>query len=55
MGNSQAFQDAVLVFFPLFQRGTEGDFETLAVAAVAKSPLTPLYKRVEQNHRAFGA
>jgi kynureninase len=48
------YPGARLVFFPLSQRGIEGDFATSAIATVAKSPLTPLYKRGEEIYRAFG-
>lgn len=55
MRNFHGIQDAVLVFLPLSQRGIEGDLATSEIAAVAKSPLTPLYKSGEKNYRAFGA
>jgi kynureninase len=54
MNSSHVFSGADLVFFPLLQRGIEGDFATSAIATVAKSPLTPLYKRGEEIYRAFG-
>ena len=41
---------------PPFAKGGQGGIHTpFLQVAVAKSPLTPLYKRGEQNHRAFGA
>jgi hypothetical protein len=32
----------MVVFFPLFQRGIEGDFQDINNVNVAKSPLAPL-------------
>jgi hypothetical protein len=55
MNLPHVYSGAGLVFFPLSQRGIEGDFATFAIAAVAKSPLALLCKRGEQNYRAFGA
>ena len=40
---------------PFLKGGVGGIFTVPPEATVAKSPLTPLYKRGEQNHRAFGA